>query len=213
MVVLITIGFLSSNTANSYYNSNSNIPVVDMMLTMMDMMARVMRGDRLNKFSGFPYSPNPYGGLPMSPAYLYGSPFNSFSPWSKFSSSNPFEHNPIKDVSPDNDENEKTSFFGTNLDKVWESMEGNIPGLNNSIMNGIWQAMSGDIIAIYKDNYFIWTDGNRRHLAGSIMIKGKQMVAYIPANKRYLRFQFYREDNKFAVRDTNGQIYLFKKIH
>lgn len=190
--------------------------MVDMMLTLMDVMSRMMRGGR--NYSYYPYSPIPGSGLPMSPAYPYSSGFG-LSPWSTFNpftANNPFVEsaNSIPSSIVENaNKSEKNSFFGTNLDQVWESLEGNMPGFSAASMNGIWQAISGDVMAIYNDHYFIWTDGNRRHLAGSIMIKGKQLIAYIPANKRYLSFQIYREDDKFAVRDQNGQIYLFKKIH
>jgi|GEM_PF-1701001 len=212
IILLITIGIFSSTTANSYYNSNSNIPMVDMMLTMMDVMSRMMRGTGYSNYSRYPYSPLPIAGLAMSPVNPYRSVLGGFSP------NDPFLNNSTSNSSSsshdsDTEEEQKTSFFGTNLDKVWESMENNRPSFKTADMNGIWQAISGDVIAIYNDYYFIWTDGNRRHLAGSLMIKGKQMVAYIPASKRYLKFQFYRENNKFAVRDNGGQIYIFKKIH
>ena len=214
IILIITIGFLSSTTANSYYN-NRNMPVVNMMLSMMDMMSRIMLGRNNGNF--YPYSPAAMGALPMSPVSPYGMGSSGFSPWSGLSGYAP--GNAIMSA-PSTTANKltKDSFFSSEVfneaqDPALNSAQNKTEVFSMQSMNGIWQALSGDIIAIYNSYYFIWTDGNKRHLAGNLMVKGKQMLAYIPANKRYLYFQFYKEDNKFAVQDKAGQVYIFKRIH
>jgi len=214
IILIITIGFLSSTTANSYYN-NRNMPVVNMMLTMMDMMSRFMLGSRNSNFYRYPYSPATMGALPMSPVSPYGMGTTGFSPWSGLAG---YAHDPSTAVDSvasgmTKDSFFSDSFFSDSKEKTLNASSNALENFSMEAMNGIWQATSGDIIAIYNSYYFIWTDGNRRHLAGNIAVKGKQMLAYIPANKRFLSFQFYREDDKFAVRDKKGQLYIFKKIH
>jgi hypothetical protein len=80
-------------------------------------------------------------------------------------------------------------------------------------MNGIWQALSGDILAVYHNSNFMWTDGKKRHLVGTMLVKGNQLSAFMPVQNKVINFQFYREKNKFAVKDSSGQIHVFTRIH
>jgi hypothetical protein len=151
-------------------------------------------GSSNNNYPAFPIaSPMAMTGFPMSPvnplASLYGNNPN-------FSSTN--QNNPWQNKS-------------TNLTKNNFANATTMP-VNNS-MNGIWQALSGDIIAIYYNSKFIWTNGKERHLAGSLVIKESQLTAYISSTKKVIQFTFYRQGNKFAVKDKSGQIHIFTRIH
>ena len=80
-------------------------------------------------------------------------------------------------------------------------------------LNGIWQAMSGDIMAIYNNNRFIWSDGKKRHLAGSFVITNQQMLVYINGQNQVVIFTFARQNNQFIVRDSKGTTHVFSKIY
>ncbi len=196
IILLVTITILFSTSANSFYNSN-NMPMIKMMSLMMEMMGRMMMG------GGSPSMP--MTGFPMSPVNpmtnLYTNPIgtNSTNPWLNM---------------PTNAFTQQNSLIpaASSQNSAFPQPAFNNPQKNNS-MNGIWQALSGDIIAIYYNSNFIWTNGKKRHLAGSLIIKGSQLSAYIPSNNKVINFQFYRENNKFAVKDNNGQIHIFTRIH
>ncbi|WP_198263206.1 hypothetical protein [sulfur-oxidizing endosymbiont of Gigantopelta aegis] len=59
----------------------------------------------------------------------------------------------------------------------------------------------------------LWSDGGAKNLAGQLAIEGNKMIAYIPAKKITLYFQFYREPGQFVVRDRKSRTYNFKRIH
>ncbi|MFK5894708.1 MAG: hypothetical protein QM504_15925 [Pseudomonadota bacterium] len=205
IILLVTTAMLFSTSANSFYNSD-NMPMIKMMSLMMEMMGRMMMGGGSNNFSSFPLSPSmgapAMGGFPMSPinpmSSLYGSNIasNAANPWLNRSSNTFTQQNP-------------------NL--VQSSVFAQTSPFNNAkkddSMNGIWQALSGDVIAIYYNSNFIWTNGKDKHLAGSLIIKGSQLSAYIATKNKVINFQFYRENNKFAVKDGTGQIHIFTRIH
>ncbi len=223
-----------SVAARQYNNDWRSMPFIQMMVAMMKAMNNVLGGS--NSFAGMsalPYSPafmpgmtsgmNSLGGfnnLPMSPAGMNSLPFNSL----------PFNSLPAySTVSPmlnsfQTGQN-TTSPFGSNISgsssgqsssNFWDPDSQNVSSaakIGNSTLNGIWQALSGDVIAIYNNNRFLWSDGRAKNLAGHLAIKGNHMIAYIPAKNITLYFQFYMEPNQFVVRDQSARMYTFKRIH
>ena len=214
-----------SAAARQYDNDWRSMPFIQMMVAMMKAMNNVLGGG--NSFSGMsalPYSPafvpgmangmNSMGGfnnLPMSPAGMNLLPFNSTA-------------NPLLDSFQTG---QNTAPFGSNISgsapghsssNFWDPDSQNISSSSaattgNNSLNGIWQALSGDVIAIYNNNRFLWSDGRAKNLAGHLAVKGNNMIAYIPAKNITLYFQFYREANQFVVRDKSSRIYTFKRIH
>ncbi|MCK5697833.1 MAG: hypothetical protein KAI02_06705 [Gammaproteobacteria bacterium] len=85
--------------------------------------------------------------------------------------------------------------------------------IDNDSINGIWQSVSGDVLAIYNNNRFLWSDGQSRNLVGYLMIKGNKMIAYVPAKQATLYFQIHKTHGKFIVRDINSRTYSFKRLH
>jgi len=196
IALVITTMMLFSTSANSFYNGN-NMPMIKMMSLMMEIMSRMMLGGSSNNhYPSFPVSPLSMTGLPMSPVNpmtsMYGGN-NTFNP--------NFNNNPWLNSAANNFAQQNTNTTNTAVMPI-----------NNS-MNGIWQALSGDVIAIYYNSKFIWTNGKERHLAGSLVIKNDLLTAYIPSNSKVIKFTFYREGNKFAVKDSSGQIHIFTRIH
>lgn len=220
----------SSVAANKKYMNNDwrSMPFIEMMVVMMKAMNHVLGGN--NSFTGLnslPYSPafvpgmtNGMGGLgalnqfPMSPAGMNSLPLNSMV-------------NPLVDSFQPG---QGTSNFNRNRfqkknsgGNFWDPDSGtgspnsynanSIAMIDDQSLNGIWQALTGDVIAIYNDNRFLWSDGGARNIAGHLAIKGNNLIAYVPAKKITLYFQFYMEPGQFIVRDQNARIYTFKRIH
>ncbi len=208
--IIIVLWLTIVNLVQSYnYNYIRALPFIQMMIVMMDFMDKFMGGNKnyypgMNYGGNSPYTSMPgsgfgnFSGFPMSPAWNNMSPLNSNSFLADgFNAINSSENSSIanKDSSG----------------KAINDKETSPAGSNN--LNGIWQALSGDVIAIYNNNRFLWSDGLKRHLAGRIIIRGKQFFAYIPAKQTTLTFEFYMEPGQFVVRDKQGRIYAFKRIY
>jgi len=199
------------------------MPFVEMMVTMMHMMNQVMGNKQ--SFSGFnqlPYSPafmptmsalSQYGNLgqlPMSPAGMNALPLTQ-------SIANPLLHgfetgSNAQQLSQHNDD----QFWDLDNQGLHNSNMSNLQKnnlLKNGSMNGIWQTLSGEVMAVYNNNNFMWTNGMARNIAGKLIIQGNYLMAYVPAKKVTLTFQFYKEQNQFVVRDRKGRIYSFKRIY
>lgn len=209
--LLLCFCLTTSSAAAQHYKNNDwrSMPFIEMMAAMMRVMNDILAGG--NSFSGMnalPYSPaffpmangmsglNPYSQLgtfnklPMSPAGFNTFQNNGFSPNNTAPSSGSGN---FWDLDAQNEDSAITT--------------------DKSDLNGIWQSLSGDVIAIYNNNRFLWSDGMAKNLAGQLVIKGNNMIAYVPAKKITLYFQFYMEPGQFVVRDRNSRIYTFKRIH
>ncbi len=188
------------------------MPFIEMMAAMMRVMNNILAGgNSFNGINSLPYSPafspmtsgmnglGAFNSLPMSPAGFNPTAFNALQ-----------SKTPGNGFTPPK---APGSGSGNFWDPDAQQSTGSVTAVDNSSLNGIWQAFSGDVIAIYNNNRFLWSDGMNKNLAGQLAIKGNQMIAYIPAKKITLYFQFYMEPGQFIVRDRNSRIYTFKRIH
>jgi hypothetical protein len=193
--------------ANNQFSDMRSMPFIEMMVTMIKIMNRIMGGSQYFP-SMMPYSPafmpgvgmdNGLSNMPLGSSDMNGLPINMNT------MNSPWQNNNFQTGQNSN------SLYSNNL---WgpENRQSTV-SFNNNTLNGIWQASTGEVFAIYKNNHFLWSDGNARNLAGRLAIKGNKMIAYIPANKTRLYFQFYKEANRFIVRDQSSQIYAFRRIH
>ena len=211
-----------SIAASHYDNDWRSLPFIQMMAAMMKAMNNVLGVGDGNSFNGFntlPYSPafvpgmggmpgfSPLSSLPMSPAGFNALPLSSAN------TLNPFQNSFQAGQNNSKFDNISGSQSVNNFWDPDSTYSVPVQQAGNNSINGIWQALSGDVIAIYRNNRFLWSDGGARNLAGHLAIKGNVLVAYIPAKKVTLYFQFYQEAGQFIVRDKNSRIYTFKKIH
>ncbi len=221
--LLLCFVLISQSLAGSYYKNNDwrDLPFVEMMAAMIRAMNDIMGGGGNNYYSslyGMPYSP---GFMPGMGNSLYGMnnfpmtsnlPVNNFT--NSFSDNFPTGQN-TSSSNYNNTYNSKGNFWDLNSKNTASGtpQTGNYQQQNSNNMNGIWQSQTGNVIAIYNNNRFIWSDGNTRNIAGRLLVKNNILYAYIPAHKTTLQFQFYREPNKFIVKDRNARVYIFKRIH
>jgi len=202
-----------ANAANYNNNDWRSMPFIQIMAAMMKAMNNIVgNNNSFSHFNSLPYSPaffpsaggmpglNSFSNLPMSPAGFNQFPMNNYSS----ALGNNFKTG----------ENQKnTNFWDINNNDSFPLQAQTAPAIVNNNINGIWQSLSGDILAIYNNNRFLWSDGKTHNLAGYLMIKDNKMIAYIPAKKATLYFQFYKEPGQFIVRDTRARIYTFKRLH
>lgn len=204
------------------------MPFIEMMVAMMSAMNRMMGIDNKHYYPGLgvlPYSPammpalgsglGGFNNLPMSPANF---PMNNMM---SNNSSNKYGNVPLNSFQDNFPIGQNASNIGSPMADFWNPNDSSIKttlnksstaGTINS-MNGIWQALSGEVIAIYNNNHFIWSDGKKRNLTGRLLIRGNTMIAYFSSTQKKLYFQFYKEPGQFIVRDQNSRIYTFKRLH
>ena len=219
--------FAANNFGNNDFRS---MPFIEMMVAMMKVMNQMMGNNNNNYVPGLgalPYSP----GMTMLPGIASGlGGFNNFpmSPTNGIPMSN-FMSNGQNSGLSDNFQTGKNAQNFNTMNDFWNpqkstqnnSKASNFPGSNSmgynkynpNSVNGIWQSLSGDVLAIYNNSYFMWTDGKTRKLVGRLFIKGNNLVAYFPVTKKKLFFQFYKESGQFIVRDQTSRIYTFKRLH
>ncbi len=186
-----------------------------MMATMMKVMNQMLGSNNFAGMNSMPYSPT------MMPGMGYGlsNGMNGLYPLTAFPMSpGGLNTRSLKNAgsrfNPATTSNSGSNFWDPDAKPADAStmMVDNYT-FNENSMNGIWQSQSGDVIAIYNDNRFLWSDGGAKNLAGQLAIEGNKMIAYIPAKKITLYFQFYREPGQFVVRDRKSRTYNFKRIH
>jgi len=199
------------------------MPFIEMMVTMMRIMNQIMGGSQnFSHLNSWPYSAafmpglggmgmpggmggmNGFNSLPLNAMPLANSMGNSTNPWQDSfqagQNAGYFNENPADNFwDPD--------------DQATQSRQDDYQLVNNTSLNGIWQALSGEVLAIYHNNRFMWSDGNSRNISGQLVIKGNTMIAYIPASKTTMSFQFYKTSGRFIVRDQSSRTYTFKRIH
>ncbi len=196
--------------ARQYNNGWRSMPFIEMMVTMMKVMNQILGGN--NSFTGMnalPYSTalmpgmmgSGLGGYPMLPMSSGG--MNTL----------PLNNMDIPLVDSFQPGQDTSNFWDPNATTATKGFYQGTQRSNQGSMNGIWQALTGDVIAIYNNNKFIWSDGGNQNLAGQLSIKGNKLIAYVPSKKTTLYFQFYREPGQFIVRDQNARVYTFKRIH
>jgi len=189
------------------------MPFIQIMAAMMKAMNNIVGGnDSFSNFNSLPYSPaffpiagavpglNSFSNLPMSPAGFNQFPMNNYS-------------GALGDTFKTGENQKNANFWDINNNNSFQLPTPTAQVRINDGINGIWQSLSGDVMAIYKNNRFLWSDGKARNLAGYLMIKDNKMIAYIPAKKATLYFQFYKEAGQFIVRDTRARIYTFKRLY
>jgi len=203
----------SSIAGNNYNNDFRSMPFIEMMVSMMKVM-----NDMMNNNSSYvpglgvlPYSP----GMTMMPDITNGlNGFNNLpmSPANSIPMNNLMMNGQTKSFSDHFQAGQNSQNINTSSD-FWNPKKTSQNTYQEKSVNGIWQSLSGDVIAIYKNSYFIWTDGKNRKLAGRLLIKGNNLIAYFPDSGKKLYFQFYKEAGQFIVRDKTSRIYTFKRLH
>ncbi len=178
---------LITTPARSFYDSNT-LPMIKMMSLMMELMSLMIGGGTWGKHKYPPLAASTV--MPLNGFGGNGLPLSSV-----------YGNIPVWNNM--NDIFSQQNFLRQN----------NLPGLNTTSLNGIWQSMSGDIMVVYYENKFIWTDGKNRHLVGTLAINNQQLMVYITNKQQVLQFKFYRQNNKFVVQDASGNMYVFTRIY
>jgi hypothetical protein len=218
------------------YRDTSDIPMVQMMLIMMDMMGMLNRVPDYG-YGGWPatyplYSAaapfnggmNPYSN-PMAATSGFGNPSTLASGWSglqNYQNMQSFQQfpqlastqNPVAGGGGPSDQTLAPENWGMGLNSLsnpWEPL----PTATRSDfgLNGIWQGEGGDFVAIYG-NRFMWSGSNYRSISGQIKIDGEYLFMAAPAADVYQVFRIQRNANGgFSAMDSSGQILRFRRLY
>lgn len=190
------------------------MPLVQMMLTMMDLMGMLNRVPNSRGYGGWPaYSPlysatAPFAGSGLSP---YGSglayPGAANNLWQGAGNNLLVPNATNPGFNPDDD----WGMGANTLGNPWEPLPS--ATRSNFGMNGIWQGSGGDLIAIYGSR-FLWTDQYHRSLSGQLQIQGDYLVMRIARSNAVYTFQIQQTaDGGFVAMDRSGKIMRFRRLY
>ena len=188
------------------------MPLVQMMLTMMDLMGMLNRVPNTGGYGGWPaYSPlysatAPFAGSGLSP-YGSGYPGAYGNPWVG-GGNIPLAPNASH---PGFNQDDYWGMGANTLGNPWEPLPS--ATRSNFGMNGIWQGSGGDLIAIYGSR-FLWTDQYHRSLSGQLQIQGDYLVMRIARSNAVYTFQIQQTaDGGFVAMDRSGKIMRFRRLY
>lgn len=225
-IVLLTVLISSAPDAlakTKFYKSNTNLPFVEMMLSMMVAMGI------LDKIPPQFVSPtyfrpgagwgNPYGRysqLGLYPASLGGvSPLNSrlggVSPlYSGLTGIPSYKHSQLgyPKYSPF-----KPQHFQKPLNRKQYKRKSVVKppasrlyaeGFSKSSLNGLWMSDFGEMFAI-KNGRFFWTDGQKNYIHGVMEITSDHVVASIENSDKVITYQYKIKGDELITRDKGAQ--------
>lgn len=198
------------------YQDYGSMPLVQMMLTMMDMMGMLNRVPNTGGYGGWPtYSPlysatAPFAGSGLSP---YGSGLGYPGAYNNLwqgAGKNPLVPNPNA-TNPGFNPDDYWGMGANTLTNPWEPLPS--ATRSNFGLNGIWQGAGGDLIAIYGSR-FLWTDQYHRSLSGQLQIQGNYLVMRIARSNAVYTFQIQQTANGgFIAMDRSGKIMRFRRLY
>jgi hypothetical protein len=187
------------------YQDYGSMPLVQMMLTMMDLMGMLNRVPNSRGYAGLPaYSPLYSATAPFAGS---GYPGGFGNPW-QGAGNNPLSPNAANQGFNQDD------YWGmgaNTLTNPWEPLPS--ATRSNFGLNGIWQGAGGDLIAIYGSR-FLWTDQYHRSLSGQLQIQGDYLIMRIARSNAVYTFQIQQTANGgFIAMDRSGKIMRFRRLY
>jgi len=221
------VGFLflmpHGHARAAVYQDYGSMPLVQMMLTMMDLMGMLNRVPAYGGYGGVPgYSPlysatAPFAGPGMTPYGSGLSPYGSGlgypggfgNPWQSMGNYSGPSNYTLPGPKPEQDES--WGMGAQTLTNPWEPLP--TATRSNFGMNGIWQGLGGDLIAIYG-NRFLWTDQYQRSLSGQMEIRGEYLWMRISGNKAVYVFRIQQTgDGGFTAASRGGHVMRFRRLY
>jgi hypothetical protein len=190
------------------YQDYGSMPLVQMMLTMMDLMGMLNRVPDYRGYGGWPaysqlYSATaPFAGSGLSP---YGSglayPGGHANPW----------QGSVNPANPASGQDDYWGMGANTLTNPWEPLPS--ATRSNFGMNGIWQGGGGDLIAIYGSR-FLWTDQYHRSWSGQLQIQGDFLKMRIAGSNVVYLFRIQQTaDGGFTAMDRSGKMMRFRRLY
>jgi hypothetical protein len=84
-------------------------------------------------------------------------------------------------------------------------------GLKIPDINGIWVSQSGELLGI-KGQRFFWSDGESRHLKGTMKIQNEYLMAYVTDYEKLMRYKYKLAGNQLLTMTRDGVIREFVRI-
>ena len=84
-------------------------------------------------------------------------------------------------------------------------------GLKKPDMNGLWVAQNGEMLGI-KNNRYLWSDGDSRHLTGQIKIQNEYLLTSVDDHEKIMRFKYKLAGNRLLTMQQDGVIREFVRI-
>ncbi len=241
VVLAIAIGLSSHAEAKTkIYKSNTSLPFVEMMLSMMVAMGILDKiPPELIGYGGYPASPWSHQGLgyqSLGNKYLMnqylasrhlGNRYPGAGGYSPLTSRmypgmyggnvSPFYQNPMlgfPGASPFNNHRYRNSYQrGTN---GWLPMKrsscvgGSCLSQRGNSLSGLWIGEDGEMLGI-KNDQFLWTDGQDKHMTGLMNISDDHVEANIDGSDRQISYDYRVQGNELLTKDSSGVLRRFRR--
>lgn len=170
--------------------------MAQVMVRMMEMMGLFGAGT-FGSGSGLPIPPGMNPMTAMNPMGSLSGPSGA-SPWDLSSMQDP----------------SKAMGLGSEMMK---QMTGATPGatssgvFNTAPLDGVWEGSGGDMLIVQRGRYRIYAPQDQ-YVDGLLQLQASQVALYNSQDGHTQIFDFATQDGRLALRDSSGQVYLYRRF-
>jgi len=186
--LIIALCLVTGAQANSkLYQSNGDLPFVEMMLAMMTAMGMIDEvPEYLINHGGY------YNNSALPGSYAYQPGVNA-----------PLLHQ---------GQYPESALYPQQINKLTrQCTDGNCERNKRSGLDGVWMTQYGEMIGI-KEHQFLWSDGKSRYLTGEIKKSKSDFSLKVSQSGHIVNYQYIVEGNRMQTRDINGIVRSFVKV-
>ena len=84
-------------------------------------------------------------------------------------------------------------------------------GLQAPSLNGLWVSREGEMLGV-KNNSFLWSDGQSRHLTGNIKLKNNYLLVSADGYQQPMYFKYKLDGNHLLTMQPDGRVREFRRV-
>ncbi len=84
-------------------------------------------------------------------------------------------------------------------------------GLQAPSLNGLWVSQEGEMLGV-KNNSFLWSDGQSRHLTGNIKLKNNYLLVSADDSQQRMYFKYKLDGNHLLMMQPDGRVRDFRRV-
>ena len=84
-------------------------------------------------------------------------------------------------------------------------------GLQTPSLNGLWVSKEGEMLGV-KNSSYLWSDGQSRHLTGSIKLQTNYFLVNADGYDQLMRFKYKLDGNYLLTMQPDGLVREFKRV-
>jgi len=84
-------------------------------------------------------------------------------------------------------------------------------GLEAPSLNGLWISQEGEMFGV-KNNNFLWSDGQSRHLTGNLQFKNNYLLVNADGYQQPMYFKYKLDGNYLLTMQPDGRVREFRRV-